>query len=484
MSALLEQHSHNKLQPLSRKVNVITDFLESVVQVVPLESIAYVMSYCSYDKAVKCARATTETFYHLPPSLLMKDGLQQSMRHLDSGISPDVVQTLDRKAFSKFDKQHKSHHIEHYTKLDVDQQHLTIRVSDENQSAESMTQFAWNDLKQQYNVENTEDIASEVLRNTLRGMYVNIFSHSRTKSTKVVCGLSIEYLYPIISADADTEDCGLQSPIDVLLSGKQKLASLSEKNSSKPLVRELSSKQKSLTSLINSQMLQTVNDIRQNDLSLCTALLGAFMEQQEIDIPLMRSHRDRSKAIQLSGKASVGVWALSNLKLSDLQQILKQCHDDQLFVKIESYIKTIISSRSMSATPEDDQYAAKLHFIVQGMKRSVTCNTQHISYSLECQLADLCTERNITESFPLEQLCEQWDTLFEGNVLSLVALSHRPLLSRWLKWALMVHKLREKLAEYTAIGVVGLVNSGKSRLVSNLFGIQVNLNVERRNLRH
>ena len=474
MSALLEHHSHNKFQPLSRKVTVITDFLENVVQVVPLESIAYVMSYCSYDKAVKCARAIAETLSGLPPSLLMKDGLLKSLRHLDSGISPDVVRTLDGKAVSKFKKQHKSLHFEHYrSEYHVDQQHLTITVCDENESAESTTQFAWDDLKQQYNVENMEDIASDVLRNTLCFMYDNIYFHSQTKSTKVVCGLSIECLYPIVSVD--TQDCGLQSPIDVLLSGKQKLSSLSEKDSTKVIVIKSSSKPKSLTSLINSQMLQTVNNIRQNDLSLCTALLGAFMEQQEIDIPLMRSLKDRSYAIELSGKASVGVWALSSLKLSDLQQILKQCHGDQLFVRIESYLKAIISTRAVTTTPEDDQYAAKLHFIVQGMKRSVTCNTEHISYSLERQLADLCTARNITESFPLERFSEQWDTLFEGNILSLVALSHRPLLSRWLKWALMVHKLREKLAEYTAVGVVGLVNSGKSRLVSNLFRIQVNL---------
>ena len=37
----------------------------------------------------------------------------------------------------------------------------------------------------------------------------------------------------------------------------------------------------------------------------------------------------------------------------------------------------------------------------------------------------------------------------------------------------MVHNLREELAKYTAVGVAGLVNSGKSNLVNSLFGIQV-----------
>ena len=57
--------------------------------------------------------------------------------------------------------------------------------------------------------------------------------------------------------------------------------------------------------------------------------------------------------------------------------------------------------------------------------------------------------------------------------MSFVALSHRPLIARWLKWALMVHKLREELAKYTAVGVAGLVNSGKSILVNTVFGIKV-----------
>ena len=478
MSALLEHHPHNILQSNSAKVTVISHFLENVVQVVPLESIAYAMSYCSYDKAKQCAEALVSTVYSEDlSSLLMVDGLYQSVNRLDTGVYPNIADTLIKDAVYKFNVQyHNTVDPQEYrqTNLVVDEHHLTLLVRDKDYLARSVTRHSWNDLKLKFNVDNIGDrhIASDDLRGIIRGMYENVFSQCRKtpKFTKVICGLSIQCLYPIsTSAEMGTQELfGLQSPIGILHTGKKKLASLCKHSLHKVTMSQSS------RSLVNSQMLQTVNGIRQNDLVLCTALLGAFMEQQEIDIPLMRSPKDHSKALQLSGKASVGVWALSSLKLLDLQQILKQCNgDQQLIIKIESYIKAIISAHTISAKPEDDQYAAKLHFIVQGMKRSVTCNTQYISYSLERQLADLCRDRNITESFPLERLSKQWDILFDGNILSLVALSHRPLLSRWLKWALMVHKLREKLAEYTAVGIVGLVNSGKSRLVSNLFGIQV-----------
>jgi len=215
-------------------------------------------------------------------------------------------------------------------------------------------------------------------------------------------------------------------------------------------------------------MLKNVNEIRQGDLAICTSLLGGFMEQQEIDIPLVKSRSDRSEALSLSGKASVGVWALSSLDYSAIQPILARCHGKQLLVKIENYVKAIFSAKAMASEANDNQYAAKLQFIVQGVRKTVTCNTQYISYSLERQLSELCEDRKIDTHFSLDKLAGQWGVLFKDNILSLVAISHRPLIARWLKWALMVHNLREELAKYTAVGVVGLVNSGKSRLVNTL----------------
>jgi polynucleotide 5'-kinase involved in rRNA processing len=96
---------------------------------------------------------------------------------------------------------------------------------------------------------------------------------------------------------------------------------------------------------------------------------------------------------------------------------------------------------------------------------------------LERQLLELCTQLDIDESTPLETLVGDWDQIFKDNVMSFVIPSYRSLIARWLKWALMVHHLREELARYTAVGVVGLVNSGKSLLVSTLFDIEVHLHV-------
>ena len=216
-------------------------------------------------------------------------------------------------------------------------------------------------------------------------------------------------------------------------------------------------------------MLQRVNDIRKREVATCATLLGAFMEQEDISIGLSKSSKDKS-SLAISASASVGVWALFSLDYSQVKSILAQCKGEQVLVKIGDYVKATLGSEDV---PDDSQYAAKFQFMVEGMIKTVTCNSQHVSYSLEHQLADMCEEFNIDATVSVDNLLMRWSRLFKDNVLSLVCYQFRPLIARWLKWALMIHELREALAKYTAIGVVGLVSSGKSKLVNTIFGIKV-----------
>ena len=61
LSALLEQYPFHKSQPISTKVDTIKTFLEKVVQVVPLESIAYAMAYSRYEVAKFCTETLIKT---------------------------------------------------------------------------------------------------------------------------------------------------------------------------------------------------------------------------------------------------------------------------------------------------------------------------------------------------------------------------------------------------------------------------------------
>ena len=443
----------------------------------PLESIGYAIAFGNRNVALHCAKAINED---MPPSILMRDGLDRGVNRLMTGMSSEIGQHM----FQELGNQEFSDIVydasfTYNISLDEGKHTLSLNMSPQDDPTRTATKsYSLDELKRRYNLEPDTDLISQVDSLNCIELQYKVYNtvQKKGKVHSVICGLSISSLY----ADSSHQ---LKSPIDTLRIGKEKLSSLSKESAVSNCEPKTSTSlsqspppqnsSKRLSSNDNSLMLQTVNEIRQNELAICISLLGGFMEQHEVDIPLTKSEKDHSKVLELSARASVGVWALSSLDFEHIQPILKQCHGEQLLVKIEDYVKGIVTAKAMEAPPDDNQYAAKLQFIVQGVEKTVTCNSQYISYSLERQLADLCQERHITQAIPLERLTKQWDLLFEKNILSLVAKSHRPLIARWLKWALMVHNLREELARYTAVGVVGLVNSGKSRLVNSLFGIQV-----------
>ena len=265
---------------------------------------------------------------------------------------------------------------------------------------------------------------------------------------------NIEDLYPISSTSGSS---GLKSPLDILVTGRKQLTELYARLSE---------------SYSNQEMLKTVNTIRHNELDTCTSLLGGFMHQGLVHICLSSHKSPRLTEVSVHAEASVGVWALFSLDYHQIQPILSKCQGEQLLIKLFDYVKGISqeSDESMS-----NPYAAKLQFVVQGMAKTVTvsCNAQNVSYSLERQLVELCNERSINAAIPLSDITSKWSVLFKENTLSLVHPACRLLIARWLKWALMIHNLREELAKYTAVGIVGLVNSGKSKLVNTLFGIKV-----------
>ena len=453
LSALLEQYPFSTTEPISEKVEVIRTFLKKVVHVVPFESIAYAIAYGPDKVAVYCAKALIASTIELPASLLMEQGLYSAFIHLTSGTVSAIA--LTRKACTK---------LKSYLPADELLQFQLGRTS---------TQAVLQVTSTKYDVSVTESIescglpASELLGKEDLYKFKVLQRDNRLKAeqSNIIGKASIEHLYCVSTPSTDHQkQDSFQSPLDVLREGNAKLTALAK--------GLMAAAKKSKSTKKNAQMLQAVNEIRDVDLAICTALLGGFMEQQEIDIPLMKSRLDQSRAFAVRGPASMGVWALSSLKYEDIHPILSKCRGNQLLVKIESYIQEVLNREGMIEST-DDQYAAKLQFIVQSLEKTVTCNSQYVSYSLERQLIAICKERKIDSETSLDDLEKKWGVLFRDNILSLVARSHRPLIARWMKWALMVHDLREKLAEYTAVGVVGLVNSGKSMLVSTLFKIPV-----------
>ena len=312
--------------------------------------------------------------------------------------------------------------------------------------------------------------------------YLREYLHSKDHiCLNAISSVPISLVYP---ASGSSNFGGVMPPIDLLSSTRRELEQLARKavaaekeeqdclghrgsSTNSPTKSKAKSAVKSETTLHNRKMLDAINNIRKKQ-KVCSTLLGAFMEAQ-VRVPLVKSARDTAHAIGKTAIA-VGVWALLSMPYFDLEPLLSVKYNS-LIVEVAKFIHGTYSESN--AVDVGDEYAGKLQFLLQGMVTTVSCNSRYISYSLEQQLQEQCDKLNITASTNLKWLIDHWETIFRKDVLSLVTSQSRELVARWLKWSLMVHNLREELAKYTSVGVIGLVNSGKSKLVSSLFNIPV-----------
>ena len=447
ISALVEQHSGSVL---SHKFEVIKSFLENVVKAVPFESIAYAIANGNYNTAMQCSKTLLAPNVVIPESSLMRHGLSAASEHLTFGVPAHLINSLNFKLYEEQPLSPAMNHAKRNVRMD------SGKLVYELHSYLGTERVLHKPVKVQADVKSfsSSDMpVNEEVADKLRQLSDNIIARCSLVSER-----SIEELYPI---QAEGSSCLLKSPLKILIDGRKRLSDLS------------------VSSAVHSNrdMLKVVNTIRHDELDMCTSLLGGFMHQAITIIALTsdKKSQDANGRLIVNATASVGVWALFSLDYSQVQPILAQCRGEQLLVKLFDHVKGIsgVSHDPDESTSDFNPYAVKLQFMVLGMTKTVTCNTQHISYSFERQLVELCSEQSITSKTPVSEITEKWLVIFRGKTLSLVHHSCRPLVARWLKWALMIHNLREELAKYIAVGVVGLVNSGKSRLVNSIFGIEV-----------
>ena len=511
LSSLLEQRphttaTHSTSEGFSQRFDTLRTFLIEIVRVVPIESLVHAISVAEeVPIALQCCKqmmmASNSAF---PKSLTMMQSLYYAIEQLISDgeyteqrqptNKPTKPKTLkgtkmwlgDQFSYCRSGRR-SGRRVTRLTKRILKKSQPQLLTSNSNimnniilgivytQSVGASFLRKWAESKTQFE---NNPYGNEIF--FLCDLYNHLMSYKHADHDVItaVCDINLEDVYPVV---LDAKEHSLKSPLQILVGGRKGMQWLVKASSKIIIDSDLSPREPlKLSQLYNSKMLEKVNEIRKNTLAVCSLLLGAFMEEQ-IRVPLMKTSFDTARAIEVAtSTAALGVWALFSLSLGDVKAIISSIPSQSFVVEVKEYIKGIFRQETSTA---DENYAGKLQFIIQGMsdRETVSCNSHYVSYSLERQLIDLCeklkTDENlnldINESTPLESLVYNWDQIFKDNVMSLVVPSHRSLIARWLKWALMIHHLREELARYTAIGVVGLVNSGKSLLVSTLFDIKV-----------
>ena len=477
LSAMLEQYPEQATgKGPSERLNDVTHFLEEAVKVVPIESIFTAIAYMDDDTSLECAKAIVTAQPQIPPSSIRLVGAQKAAVRMRTGIRADLadmfISILVRGIISSrkcLAMPHISISAPRHNQIKVTLQ-APVGIAPPSYSdiiKKNAPEFLWEEIESTYDL---PPLPPE-LRVTAHPKLADgleKYAGPLPKGEKI-CGfiskLSIEHIYPVDSHRRyATRTTTLQSPIEVLRHARDKIASFIEESQQE----DLDSSQGTQSS--NEQMLALVREINEHNLKICAALLGAFMEQQ-IKIPLIKSEIDTAGVLsEMSSPVAMGVWALFSLGYEELAAKLSSLRGDPLLVEIADYISGVLSDHLQKPSHRSSKYDGKLQFLLQGIKRTVSCSSQYISYSLEHQL---CNNLKFKKEISVDQLIDEWDTIFKRDALSLVARSHRPLIARWLKWAILIHDLRESLAKYTCVGVTGLVNSGKSQLVSKLFGVQV-----------
>ena len=519
LCALLEQRDQKSD---SKRFKAIAHFLEQTVKVVPIESVFGAIAYKGYDIALDCAKALKESKLQLQPSPIMLMGaLRASIRAhtghdgsvIDRYIIPSVksvqqafmaakwwLYSIQQQGFAnpmplhpqqvittqfvvRSDVQPKiqrklaapqaqtlHHNPQHSSVAKVSHQKPPKQSSEAVPAGVSSTPPGSLSLQQQFTFHfpifldhsqfpQPTPFPVHIMKYLDKCLKVMLEQMPSIEFCTEMCVVSKVNISEIYSVSPPVPGAHFKSPLKVLSEGLKNISTLTDAVDTSHMSAKLP----------NERMLSLIETAFKRDAAVCASLLGAFMEQQ-IHIPLINTAKNTAEMLSSqAAPVAVGVWALFSQNLSTLLAKLESTNCSTLNVEIREYIEGI---RQQLPANENRMYAGKLQFMLQGIKEVVTAGSQYISYSLEHQL---CNNEKFKrhKSSSLKRLITQWDKIFKGDALSLIAESHRPLVARWLKWTILVHDLREALAQYTCIGVTGLVNSGKSLLVKKLFDIEV-----------
>lgn len=294
----------------------------------------------------------------------------------------------------------------------------------------------------------------------------------KRRKRHTVCSIDLEVIYPSTKREMlhGRKTC-CKAPMTLLTEGKKELSRFSEE-----LIAEHAGYTEESASAKTNRMMLTVLTKLRSDFETCSTLLGAFMESQ-VHIPLEKAGGDNyvNKIAEQASSFGLSVWGLLILPFEYLKQMIGSFSEEfgQFFIDFSRHSDDTEDFAFPSSEHQFPDYDEKLEFLVGSMKQSWTCNQKYVSYSLERQLEDQCKKRNIFHGTHIDEILAQWNSNFEDETLTLVPNQYRPLVARWIKWSLMINNLRESLASQTAIGVIGLVNSGKSKFVRSMFGKEV-----------
>ena len=429
----------------------IQSFLHKIAEVVPYESILCEIAYGRHKTTVDlCASLLEEHEICFPSSLLMHTCLLVTLSK-SHGIVSDSQTPLEDTAYFSW--------MAHKLLLDKYVMKLT-KISAELEEKGISFRDILTVLKAVFVELGSVDSLTSIMEQK---------ESSLVYLTKLLekCGLENTEDIPAVSRTSAVDLYqSLKSPVTVLNEGRKKLSQMNTTSENDPEE--------------NKKMISKLENARGEQFDCCIGVLCGFM-YQHYRIPFTE---ENPVTVFKSFRLFIGpIWTAMKNTIS--KEMKKEGKDDDFdfeeVFKSNRIISTAKKCKKMVAKGTqiaECMYDGKLRFLVSNIDKAAVAtiapsSSDYIVYSLEQKLMELCSARGMTTKTPIDTIVKSWVKYFNGCPLLDVAQSHRSLIVRWMKWSLMVTELRLTLEKYTTISVSGLVNSGKSQLMRNLFGLDV-----------
>ena len=460
LGALLERHPHTS--STSRRFKVIQDFFADIVEAVPIESAFSCLANMSSDQNARHLCHTLKRADIKPPlSLSFFINAALAITKLrGEAVQLHDISTLEDLFYVFFVTAKKRAS----PLLSFNQSTPPTVESDEGRY------LKWFDPSIYSHSRNSDMV--QYLQMTVD----DAIKHS-TGRIPAISGISIKSLFEATEAlsasDGNPLPCTIKSPKSLLHEGQKKLEDLQDKAREK--LKGHPGALEAVTKANNKILLEYVKKLRNEDLHLCIQIIIAFIEEQ-VRVPISDFH------------LAISYWQLLKLGLGIFRRKVSKDFITQ-YISVGKHIQNIAAGTGHTTDNFDhtssvinSQYAGKLQFLLSASLRHdepPLFDDKFLTYSLENHLYNRFTHATVSkihkidESTPLDEIEQKWDMLFKDVAMSTIVSSHRRLIARWLKFSLMMHKLRAELSCHATVGIIGLVNSGKSTLVKELFKIEV-----------
>ena len=409
-------------------------YLRDIASVVPYESILCTVAHCSNKQVVKrCVSLIKNLKTGFPFSLMMYASLfvhTFKIQHQAQG--PLLTELFDEQPFEV---------CAYFT-------WSKAKYTAKGSSKAAVESFSKNVFAEQCifrSQDPDEESFKEIVQDSLQ--QVNKLSDVEAVSTKTAADL-----YNMNYSDAgpsSASELSVESPIDILINGRKKLILHQVDHDESAIESEPCS---------NGEIVKTIKHFRKIHVDFCTRVLCGFVFPH-VQVPFTEVN-------------PMTFWKYLHDQIAPYLMVYT---DDLKYWP--SLLKRCQRAIAKGSQLTERTYHGKLKFLVcnivpESETHAAIAPMEYSMYMFERILKKISKQKTISEK-SIEQMVQDWNGIFKECPMANVVPSHRSLVSRWIKWSLMIHELRLTLENHIIIAVTGLANSGKTQLLRSLFGFDV-----------